>query len=78
MNGTLIVLEGLDGSGKATQAQALCAHLEQQARPLLNRLQLSLKNLRFLVGADDPAANARQALEWIAAQRARLDRSAGD
>ena len=52
--------------------------LEQQARPLLNRLQLSLKNLRFLVGADDPAANARQALEWIAAQRARLDRSAGD
>lgn len=52
--------------------------LEQHARPLLNRLQLSLKNLRFLVGADDPAANARQALEWIAAQRARLDRSAGD
>ncbi len=33
MNGKLIVFEGTDGSGKATQAQLLCAHLEKEGIP---------------------------------------------
>ncbi len=33
--GKLIVLEGLDGSGKATQAKLLAAHLKEQ--PILSR-----------------------------------------
>lgn len=30
MKGKLIVFEGTDGSGKATQAQMLCRHLAQE------------------------------------------------
>ena len=32
--GRLIVIEGLDGSGKATQAKLLAAHLEKQSLPV--------------------------------------------
>jgi len=32
-NGTLIVLEGVDGSGKSTQFQLLCEHLTAQGTP---------------------------------------------
>ena len=32
MNGKLIVIEGLDGSGKATQTALLCEHLEKEGR----------------------------------------------
>ena len=34
VSGTLIVLEGLDGSGKATQAQALVEHLTERGFPV--------------------------------------------
>lgn len=34
MNGTLIVLEGLDGSGKATQTELLCQALSRQGRKI--------------------------------------------
>ena len=63
----VVVLNGLPAGSNPQQV------LEKRAPALLNRLRLCLKNLRFLAGADDPAANARQALEWIAAQRARID-----
>ena len=33
MHGKLIVLEGTDGSGKATQAKRLCRHLEERGIP---------------------------------------------
>ena len=33
MSGKLIVFEGTDGSGKATQAKLLCRHLEEQGTP---------------------------------------------
>lgn len=34
MNGKLVVLEGLDGSGKATQTALLCDALEKEGRPV--------------------------------------------
>ena len=33
MSGKLIVFEGTDGSGKATQAKLLCRHLEEEGTP---------------------------------------------
>ena len=33
MSGKLIVFEGTDGSGKATQSKLLCEHLERQGIP---------------------------------------------
>ena len=33
MSGKLIVFEGTDGSGKATQAGLLCRHLEREGIP---------------------------------------------
>ena len=33
MKGKLIVFEGTDGSGKATQTEMLCRHLEQEGSP---------------------------------------------
>ena len=33
MSGKLIVFEGTDGSGKATQARLLCRHLEEEGTP---------------------------------------------
>ncbi len=66
----VVVLNGLQAGVNPQRS------LEQRARPLLNHLQLCLKNVRFLVGADDPDSNARQALEWIAAQLARTGQAA--
>ena len=37
MSGKLIVFEGTDGSGKATQAKLLCETLAQRGTPLPNR-----------------------------------------
>lgn len=36
MSGKLIVFEGTDGSGKATQSRLLCQHLEQEGIPYKN------------------------------------------
>ncbi len=36
MKGRLIVFEGTDGSGKATQSRLLCRYLEQQGIPYRN------------------------------------------
>ena len=78
MNGTLIVLEGLDGSGKATQAQALCAHLEQQTRPVKKitfpnyaseSSALVRMYLRGAFGSDPSAVNAYAASSFYAVDR---------
>jgi dTMP kinase len=78
MNGTLIVLEGLDGSGKATQAQALCVHLEQQARPVKKitfpnyaseSSALVRMYLRGAFGSDPSTVNAYAASSFYAVDR---------
>ena len=48
--GKLIVLEGLDGSGKATQAKLLAEHLAAQGVPVqkLNHLKLFLWTVKKL------------------------------
>ena len=55
MKGTLIVLEGLDGSGKATQAQALCERLEAMGLPV--------RKLSFPVYESESSALVRMYLQ---------------
>lgn len=78
MSGTLIVLEGLDGSGKATQAQALCQHLERQNRPVRLITFPNYKSessalvrmyLRGEFGSDPGAVNAYAASSFYAVDR---------
>lgn len=78
MRGTLIVLEGLDGSGKATQTQALYEHLLRQGRavkkisfPNYNSPSSALVKL-YLSGAfgtDPDAVNAFAASSFYAVDR---------
>lgn len=78
MSGTLIVLEGLDGSGKATQAKALCQHLERQNRPVRlitfpnyqsESSALVRMYLRGEFGSDPGAVNAYAASSFYAVDR---------
>ena len=55
MKGTLIVLEGLDGSGKATQAQALCQRMEGMGLPV--------RKLSFPVYESESSALVRMYLQ---------------
>ena len=50
MNGKLIVFEGTDGSGKATQTALLCKALEQAGTPV------SASAVRRLLAAGDKEA----------------------
>ena len=78
MSGKLIVVEGLDGSGKATQTKKLCAALEQMGvaplhisfpdytDPSSSLVQLYLNGA---FGSDPAAVNAYAASSFYAVDR---------
>lgn len=78
MSGKLIVIEGLDGSGKATQAKLLCQALEQQGHKVKkvsfpdyesNSSALIKMYLAGEFGTDPKAVNAYAASTFYAVDR---------
>ena len=78
MQGKLIVIEGLDGSGKATQAKLLCQSLEQQGHKVKkvsfpdydsNSSALIKKYLAGEFGTDPASVNAYAASTFYAVDR---------